>query len=232
MDHLELYGAPRAWLWLTLGAITLAVPALIRGFLRRGTGRRYEKRFVIQRAPQLAIGATLVLVGVAFEAIEFVLGTGEPAFGKRVFEAWRSALPLLSLALVAPPLLAGAVAWVGVVLSGVGLLFLVSGWYALGSAFSTDAEVLQGQELRQGGPFRFVMHPVYAGVVQFLFGSAVTTLSPLCALATVGMVAPLLLRRARYEERLLTEEFGAAYLEYAERRSWRRFIPKAIPFGV
>jgi len=231
MDHLELYGAPRAWLWLTLGAITLAMPALIRGFLRRGTGRRYERRFAIQRAPQLAIGVTLFLVSAAFEAIEFVLGTGEPAFGKRVFEAWRPALPLLSLALVTPPLLAGAVSWVGVTLSGVGLIFLVAGWYALGSAFSTDAEVLAEQELRQGGPFRFVMHPVYSGIVQFLFGSAVATLSPVCALATVGMVAPLLLRRARYEERLLTEEFGAAYLEYAERMSWRRLVPKRIPFG-
>src|SRR5262245_43023652 len=138
MDHPELYGAPRAWLWLTLGAITLAVPALIRGFLRRGTGRRYEKRFIIQRAPQRAIGVHSFLVGAAFEAIEFVLGTGEPAFGKRVFEAWRSALPLLSLALVTPPLLAGIVSWVGVVLSGIGLIFLVSGWYALGAAFSTD----------------------------------------------------------------------------------------------
>ncbi|MDZ7296111.1 MAG: isoprenylcysteine carboxylmethyltransferase family protein [candidate division KSB1 bacterium] len=232
MDDLELYGAPRAWLWLTLSAITLAVPALVGGFLRRGAGRRYEKRFIIQRAPQLAIGVTLFLVSAAFEAIEFVLGTGEPAFGKRIFEAWRSALPFLSLALVTPPLLAGVVSWVGVIFSGVGLMFLVSGWYALGSAFSTDAEVLHGQELRQGGPFRFVMHPVYAGVVQFLFGSAVTTLSPVCTLATVGMVAPLLLRRARHEEQLLTEEFGAAYLEYAERMGWRRFVPKVIPVGV
>jgi len=232
MDHLELYGAPRAWLWLTLGAITLAVPALIRGFLRRGTGWRYEKRFAIQRAPQLAIGVTLFLVSAAFEVIEFVLGTGEPAFGKRVFEAWHSVLPLLSLAIVASPLLAGTVSWVGVILSGVGLMFLVSGWYALGSAFSPDAEVLHAQELRQRGPFRLVMHPVYSGVVQFLFGSAVTTLSPVCALATVGMVAPLLLRRARYEEQLLTEEFGAVYLEYAERMGWRRLVPKIIPVGA
>jgi len=230
MDHLELYGAPRAWLWLTLSALILALPALIRGVLRRGTGRRYEKRFVIQRAPQLAIGATLFLVSVAFETIESELGTGEPAFGKWVFEAWRSELPFLSLAPVAPPLLAGAVAWVGVVLSGVGLLFLVSGWYALGSAFSIDAEVLHGQKLQQGGPFRFVMHPVYSGVVQFLFGSAITTLSPVCVLTTVGLVAPLLLRRARYEEQLLTEEFGTAYLEYAKQMNWRRFIPKTIPF--
>jgi len=76
------------------------------------------------------------------------------------------------------------------------------------------------------------MHPVYSGIVQFLFGSAVTTLSPVSALATVGMVAPLLLRRARYEEQLLTEEFGVAYLAYAKRMNWRRFVPKAIRFGV
>jgi hypothetical protein len=150
MNHLELYGAPRAWLWLPLGALTPAAPALIRGFLRRGTEQRYEKRFVIQRAPQLAIGVTLFLVSAAFEAIGLVLGTGEPAFGKRVFEAWRSALPLLSLALVALPLVAGAVAWVGVLLSGVGLMFLVAGWYALGATFSIESPPGGGSAWAEG----------------------------------------------------------------------------------
>jgi protein-S-isoprenylcysteine O-methyltransferase Ste14 len=204
----------------------------VRGFLRRGRGPRHEHNFWLQRAPQLAAGLNLFLVACAFEAIEFVLGTGEPAFAKAAFAAARDYLPVLSLALVLPPLPAGIVAWVGVVLSAAGLALLVWGWIALGASFSPDAEIVKGQQLRQSGPYRFVLHPVYAGLVIFLTGSAVATLSPLSALITAGVVAPLFLRRAKYEEQLLIDEFGEAYIAYAERLHWRRLVPAFIPFGI
>lgn len=232
MDDLELFGAPRAWLWLVLGGTALAVPTLLRGFLRRGKGSRHEKRFWLQRAPQLAAGANLFFVSAAFEAIEFVLGTGEPAFAKATFSASREHLPLLSLALIAPPTLAGVVSWGGVALSTLGIALLVSGWLTLGSSFSPDAEIVSGQQLRQSGPYRFVLHPVYSGLVIFLLGSAVTTLSPVCALITAGLVAPLFWRRAKYEEVLLEREFGESYREYAQRLRWRRFVPTFVPFGL
>lgn len=232
MEQLELFGAPRAWLWVTLGGTALAVPALLRGFVRRGRGRRHEQRFWIQRAPQLAAGLNLFLVSCAFEAIEFVLGSGEPAFAPATFRAAREFLPALSFALVVPALPAGIIAWCGVALAASGMALLVSGWIALGSSFSPDAEIVAGQQLRQSGPYRFVLHPVYGGLVIFLLGSAVTALSPLCALVTVAVVAPLFLKRARYEESLLIREFGEAYLELARRLRWRRLVPAFIPFGV
>jgi hypothetical protein len=80
VEDLELLGAPRAWLWVVLGGTAIAIPTLFRGFLRRGKGSRHEKRFWLQRAPQFAAAINLFLVSCAFEAIEFVLGTGEPAF--------------------------------------------------------------------------------------------------------------------------------------------------------
>jgi protein-S-isoprenylcysteine O-methyltransferase Ste14 len=42
---------------------------------------------------------------------------------------------------------------------------------------------------------------------------------------------PLFLRRAKYEESLLEQEFGDAYREYATRLHWRRFVLTFIPFG-
>lgn len=225
MEELELFGAPRAWLWVVLGGTALAVPALVRGFLRRGKGPRHEKRFWVQRAPQLAAGLNLFLVSCAFEAIEFVLGNGEPAFAKSTFGAARDYLPLLSLALVLPPALAGTVAWIGVALSAAGIALLVWGWIALGSSFSPDAEIVHGQQLRVSGPYAVVLHPIYSGLVIFLLGSAITVISPLCALVTLCIVVPLFLRRARYEESLLIEEFGKEYLAHARRLRWRRLVP-------
>ena len=232
MEQLELLGAPRAWLWVVLGGTALAVPALVRGFLRRGRGSRHERGFWLQRAPQLAAGLNLFLVSCAFEAIEFALGSGEPAFAKQAFAAARGYLALLSLALVLPALPAGVAAWGGVLLSAAGMALLVSGWISLGSSFSPDAEIVRGQRVCQSGPYRFVLHPVYAGLVTFLLGSALTALSPLCALVTLFGVAPLFRRRARYEESLLIGEFGDAYLEYARRLRWRRLVPIFVPFGV
>jgi protein-S-isoprenylcysteine O-methyltransferase Ste14 len=229
VEDLELFGAPRAWLWVVLGGTALAVPALVRGFLRRGKGPRHEKSFWLQRAPQLAAGINLFLVSCAFEAIEFVLGSGEPAFAKSTFDAARAYLPALSLALVLPPVPAGVVSWIGVALSAAGMALLVSGWIALGSSFSPDAEIVRGQQLRTSGPNSLVLHPVYSGLVIFLVGSAVTALSPLCALVTLGAVAPLFLRRAKYEEKLLVQEFGDAYLAHARRLRWRRLIPWCSP---
>ena len=229
MEELELFGAPRAWLWVALCGTAVAVPSLLRGFLRRGRGLRHEKRFFLQRAPQLAAGINLFLVSCSFEAIEFVLGNGEPAFAKAAFVAGRAYLPILSLALVLPPALAGVVSWCGVVLSAAGLALLVSGWLALGASFSPDAEIVHGQAIQQSGPYRFAMHPVYGGLVIFLLGSAVTALSPLSALVTLALVAPLFVRRAKYEESLLLEEFGDAYASYARRLRWRRLVPTFVP---
>jgi protein-S-isoprenylcysteine O-methyltransferase Ste14 len=232
MDRLELWGAPLAWLWCFVIAGAIALPPLVRGALRWGRGVRHERRFWIQRAPQIALGLDLMLVMLAFESIELVLGTGEPSFGKAAFEAARPALPLLSLAIVAPPVLAGIVAWAGFAIALFGLVFLVWGWHALGAAFSPDAELFEGQELRTTGPFRWVMHPVYCGFVFFLTGSSILTLSPAGILFTFAVVLPLLRRRARYEEALLEEQFGAAYRRFVEERRGRRLIPTFLTLPV
>ncbi len=231
MSELELQGAPLSWFWIFIGAQILLAPALVRGLLRRGSGKRYESNFWIQRAPQLAIAASLALVAIAFEAIEFRLGTGEPMFGLAFFESLGPGIVFLSLAFVMPDSVAGAVSWLGIVAVVSGVVFLVGGVYTLSRSFSTDAEVLHGHELKRNGPFRWVMHPVYSGYTQWLLGSALVSLSLPALVFTAVVTIPLLLKRARHEEGLLREEFGAQYagLEAAARQ--RRLIPSFIPVG-
>ena len=231
MTDLELLGAPLAWLWLFIATQVLVVPALVRGLMRRGSGTRYERNFWVQRAPQIAIATSLAVVAVAFEAIELRLGSGEPLFGRTFFESLDSGLALLSLAFVLPTGVAAGVAWVGVVTVISGIVFLVGGLYTLSRSFSTDAEVLHEHQLKRAGPFRYVMHPMYSGFTQCLLGSALVSLSLPALLFTAGVTVPLLLRRARHEEALLREEFGAQYVELETATRGRRLIPAFIPVG-
>ena len=224
--QLELAGAPLAWLWLFIISSAIALPPLVMGLIRRGTGIRHDRSFFIQRAPQLAVALVFSLVSVSFEVIEFSLGTGEPSFGKGLFERHIALLPIASVAVVLPTHWAAVVSWIGVVWTALGCLLLISGLYTLRGSFSTDSELLPDQELHQNGPYRFLLHPIYAGWIHFLLGSAITSLSPVVAVLVISVVAPLFLNRARYEEVLLREKFGHAFDEFAESRGWRRLIPR------
>lgn len=71
------------------------------------------------------------------------------------------------------------------------------------------------------GPYRFVRHPMYGGVIVVVTGAALIT-SPL-ALAPALVSIPFLLLKARYEERLLAEA-DPGYSEYLGRVR-HRFFP-------
>lgn len=155
-------------------------------------------------------------------------GSGQPVL---LLHGFPDSSHLLSLALVLPEELAGVLAWFGIALVVMGIVFFICGLYTLSSSFSTDAELFEGHELHREGPFRFVLHPVYSGYTQFLVGSSVVSLSPVALGFTLLVVVPLLLQRAKYEESLLRQEFGNAYLELEETVRGRRLIPTFFPVG-
>ena len=65
----------------------------------------------------------------------------------------------------------------------------------------------------QHGPYRFARHPMYLGWTVALLGIALAGRS-LLGLALVLLLALALVRIARGEERLLSEELGEAYDQY------------------
>jgi protein-S-isoprenylcysteine O-methyltransferase Ste14 len=112
----------------------------------------------------------------------------------------------------------------------VGLLLYLSGvtWYlwgfvTLGSMFgvssSTSVELYEDHRLVTTGPYAIVRHPMYVGVL-------LTAMGALCLFRTWSMVVYTpsafgILFRASREDRLLAEEFGAAWQVYAGRvRGW------------
>lgn len=204
---------------VVLGAV-ISTPVLIKGFLRRGTGVKYEKRFLIQRAPQLVTLLNVALIVLAFLVTNNLCEV----------PAWSQ--PLLTLAGSEQQGLLSLVSWLGVALLASGMVFMVGGWYSLGECFSTDAEVLDGQTVRNTGMLRYVMHPAYSGIIQSVLGASLAATSPASALMTLVIVAPLWLERAKYEEKILTETLGQKYKEYAENLRWRRLVPRIFPIGV
>lgn len=203
---------------LGIGAI-VAAPVLIKGFTRRGKGIKYEQNFLIQRAPQLMSLLTIALISVSFVAFNHIGGGGVlvPFFALSSGEV--SGITLV-------------ISWLGVAVLLSGLIFMIGGWYSLGEFFSTDAEVMDNHTVRDTGLLAFVMHPAYSGIIQSLLGASLAATSPVAALFTIAVVAPLWLRRAKYEERLLIEALGQSYKDYAENMKWRRLVPRFFPIGV
>lgn len=96
----------------------------------------------------------------------------------------------------------------GVLLSGAGIFTagkLVKGWAiaALGTRWTYKVLVLPGVPLVSGGPYRFLRHPNYVGVVGELVGMALVTGARVAGPAGLVFFSWLLARRIRAEERAL-----------------------------
>ncbi len=202
---------------LGLGALVSA-PVLIKGFTRRGTGVKYEQNFLIQRAPQLMSLANVIIIAIGFLTYMGVL----PPY----------LVPFFALTGGEPTGMVSIMSWAGCAILLSGLIFMIGGWYSLGEMFSTDAEVMDNHAVRDTGLLSLVMHPAYSGIIQSLLGSSLASTSVLGALFTIFVVAPLWLRRAKYEEQLLIENLGQSYKDYAENMKWRRLVPRFFPIGV
>jgi len=84
------------------------------------------------------------------------------------------------------------------------------------------AKLDAGHRLATGGPFRIVRHPIYTGLNLLALGTAVWMPTAQLWIA-FGLMAVGGDLRARAEEKVLTEVFGAAYRDYCARVS--RFLP-------
>jgi protein-S-isoprenylcysteine O-methyltransferase Ste14 len=113
--------------------------------------------------------------------------------------------------------------WVGFVLVALGLAFAVAARVCLGGNWSSVVTVKQGHELIRAGPYRWVRHPIYAGLLVALLGSVVAQ-GELRGVIALALFFVAFFRRVAIEERFLEEEFGGAYSQY------RREVPCFAPF--
>jgi protein-S-isoprenylcysteine O-methyltransferase Ste14 len=104
----------------------------------------------------------------------------------------------------------------GAALTLLGLSLTVSARIYLGRNWSSVAAVKVDHELVTGGPYRWVRHPIYAGLLLAFVGTALANGQWRGVLAVVlSFVA--VAQRIVIEERLMRQRFGPAYDAYAQR---------------
>jgi protein-S-isoprenylcysteine O-methyltransferase Ste14 len=107
----------------------------------------------------------------------------------------------------------------------VGLLFT---WWArlhLGPLWSGSITRKEDHRVIDTGPYAFVRHPIYTGIIFALLATALAK-ATISGLAGAALIACGLWMKARIEERFLTQELGAdAYGAY------RRRVPMLVPFA-
>lgn len=108
------------------------------------------------------------------------------------------------------------IVWLGLLMTFAGLLFACWARVILGSNWSGVVQLKQGHELIEAGPYRYVRHPIYSGLLLAFLGSALM-IGEWRALLALAIIAVSFWRKLRLEERWLGEYFGAAYADYMRR---------------
>jgi protein-S-isoprenylcysteine O-methyltransferase Ste14 len=110
----------------------------------------------------------------------------------------------------------------GVALTFAGLMFCVWARFVLAGNWSDFVEVKHDHELVVDGPYRWVRHPIYTGLLLMFAGTALAVGEWRGVLA-VAIAAAAFWRKLRLEEAVMRGRFGAAYERYAGRT--RALIP-------
>jgi protein-S-isoprenylcysteine O-methyltransferase Ste14 len=108
--------------------------------------------------------------------------------------------------------------WSGVAIVAAGLGFSVWARRVLGSNWSGTVTLKEQHELIRSGPYRWIRHPIYTGLLLAFVGTALAR-DEWRGVVAVVIVVVALWRKLRLEERWMRELFGAQYDEY-RRHSW------------
>ena len=110
----------------------------------------------------------------------------------------------------------------GAALTFAGIAFAIWARIWIAGNWSSDVTIKSGHELIVDGPYGFVRHPIYSGVLLALIGTALAVGEWRAALAVV-LAGVAWWRKLTIEEGVMRRQFGDAYDRYAART--RALIP-------
>jgi len=113
--------------------------------------------------------------------------------------------------------------WTGLAVFVVGIVLR---WYSiayLGRFFTVDVAVAADHRVIDTGPYRFVRHPSYTGVLLEFVGVGILLANYISLFLVTVPIITVFLHRIRVEEDALVAGLGAPYSRYME--SKRRLIP-------
>jgi len=112
---------------------------------------------------------------------------------------------------------------IAVLLTGAGIAFAIWARFYLGQNWSSAVSIKVGHQLIRTGPYAWVRHPIYSGLLLATLGTALARREPR------GLIAAVLLSlgfwiKSRMEEGFMRKAFGPQYQEYS--RSTGALIPR------
>lgn len=111
----------------------------------------------------------------------------------------------------------------GLLLTIGGLIFAVWARIALGANWSGTVTIKSGHSLIRRGPYKWIRHPIYTGLLLSMAGTVLLQ-GEVRALLGFALVLLALYRKAKREEQFLSEEFGEGFVEHAKHTGM--FLPR------
>jgi protein-S-isoprenylcysteine O-methyltransferase Ste14 len=113
--------------------------------------------------------------------------------------------------------------WIGVAILLVGLGIRIWAVAVLGGSFRLTVETHQGQKVVDSGPYRYVRHPAYSGLLLICLGYGLSLQNWLSLASAVVLPVAALLYRIRVEEQHLISSIGENYNRYKMRT--KKLVP-------
>jgi protein-S-isoprenylcysteine O-methyltransferase Ste14 len=89
----------------------------------------------------------------------------------------------------------------------------------LGKEWSVTARLVEGHKLAKEGPYRFVRHPIYTGMLGMLLATGLAISNGLALVVAIVIFFLGTSVRMRSEEKLLREAFGSEFESYVRKVS-------------
>jgi protein-S-isoprenylcysteine O-methyltransferase Ste14 len=111
----------------------------------------------------------------------------------------------------------------GVALTFAGAAFAILARMSLGQNWSSRVTLKVGHELIRSGPYKYVRHPIYTGILLAIVGTAIVV-GEWRGIFAIALSIIALGLKAQREELLLSTEFGGGYRQYREQTGF--LIPR------
>lgn len=111
----------------------------------------------------------------------------------------------------------------GAALTVAGATLAIWARFSIGANWSGVVTLKENHELIRSGPYAYVRHPIYSGLILAMAGTALVNRS-WAGLAAVVVLTIAFVFKSRFEERLMQSTFGAEYDVYRHRSG--AFLPR------
>ncbi len=115
------------------------------------------------------------------------------------------------------------IGWTGAGLALFGSAFAIWARLILGTNWSAEVQIKEGHTLIRRGPYKFIRHPIYTGILLIIVGDALA-IGELRAILAFFLILIGFARKAKKEESYLSAEFGPAFDEHVRHTGF--FLPR------